>query len=678
MKGFTYIQNCALALTKSALTIAQDNKNFKKRYADVYEAFFEEGAKTRLLRFNAPFEIKQKQHYAFSHKSMQEYLVARAICMPEFEETEPHPADELNQLSLGNEPVILDFLVEQVRAQPLFKTYLNAWIKTSKKANSPVTIGAANAITVLVRTGVPFTSADLRDIRIPGADLSYGVFDSAQLQGADLSNTNLTGIWMRHADLTGAHMDGVQFGELPSLQFESSVNACCYSPDGRYLVIAADERPGKLALYEVETLAHVHTFEGHTDEVTSVAFSSADQTLASGSWDKTVRLWSIAEKKPLHTFKGHTSSVTSVVFSSDGQTLASGSGDKTMRLWSAAEQEPLHALEGHTDWVTSVAFSPDGQTLASGSEDKTIRLWSVAEKKTWHRFEGHTDKVASVAFSSDGQTLASGSGDSTVRLWSFAEKKPLHRFDGHIDRVTSIAFSGDGQTLASGNSDDTVRLWLVDEKKPLHRLEGHTDYVYSVAFSSDRQTLASGSKDKTVRLWSVAEKKLLHTFEGHTHSVTSVAFSSDGQTLASGSGDKTVRLWSMTSGQCLTVIQGFNGGVNSVAWYTSAEGVWLATGGDDKVIRLWQVHRNSEACRVTLHWASAQTTLTTPGMCIQDVIGLSARNTQLLKQRGATGEPRKTIKQKSQSSLVERAEAPTFTLPVQAGNRSRSTCLNFA
>ncbi len=841
-QGFTFMQSCALALTKVGLTTAQDSDRFEKRYPEVYKAFFEESAKTRLLRFNAPLQIKQRQYYAFSHKSMQEYLIVRAICPPKFEEAEPHLEDELNQLPIINEPVILDFLVEQVKAQPLFKAYLHAWIERSKVAELSVTVGAANAITVLIKAGVQFNSSDLQGIRIPGADLSYGVFDSAQLQRADLSNTDLTGTWLRNADLTGARMDEVQFGELPGLQLKSSVSACCYSPDGRYLVVVTYD---EIALYEVETLAHVHTFKGHTEGVTSVVFSNDGQTLVSGSYDKTMRLWSVDEKKLLHVFEGHTETVTSVAFSSDGQTLASGSHDKTVRLWSVAERKTIYTFKGHTHWVTSVAFSSDDRTLASGSWDKTVQLWSVAEKKLLHTFEGHTGNVESIAFSSDGQILASGSYDFTVRLWSVAEKKPLHTFEGHThyvrsvafssdgqtmasgsydrtvwlwsvaekktlctfeghneevtsiafsndgktlasgskdktvrlwsvvekkpshtseghtEKVTSVVFLSDGQTLASGSNDKTVRLWSVAEKKPSHTFEGHTSYVESIAISNDSQTLASagsygnilrlwsvaekkllhtfkgpttsvnsiafssddqklasgnydktvrlwsvaerellhtfeghtdsvksvvfsndgkmlasGSKDKTVRLWSVAEKKMLHTFEGHTGNVKSVAFSNDGKMLASGSWDNTVRLWSIISGQCLTVIQGFNGSTNSVAWYTSAEGVWLATGGEDKVIRLWQVHRDGEACHVILHWASAQTTLTVPDMCIQDVIGLSARNTKLLKQRGARGAPCETEEQEARSLLTKRAEALVLTQSAQINSRSDAIPLN--
>jgi WD40 repeat protein len=79
----------------------------------------------------------------------------------------------------------------------------------------------------------------------------------------------------------------------------------------------------------------------------------------------------------LDTLEGHTSSVYSVAYSPDGNILASGSSDKTIRLWRVSDGTLLDTLEEFLDSVRSVAFSPDGRILASGLSDATIRLWGT-------------------------------------------------------------------------------------------------------------------------------------------------------------------------------------------------------------------------------------------------------------------------------------------------------------
>jgi len=314
---------------------------------------------------------------------------------------------------------------------------------------------------------------------------------------------------------------------------------------------------------------------GHRDTVFSVAFSSDGTTLASGSADRTVRLWDMhhptAPSMIGLPLAEHTAEVTSVAFAAHRSLLAGGGYDGAAVLWDVTTpkapkllDEPDQPLTDPANPLNAVVFSPDGTILATAGNDLSIRLWDVthpsAPRLLGQQLTGHDDVIRALAFSPDGKTLVSAADDHTVRLWNLDDLNHPQPFDtaplAHGNAVWTVAYSPHGHILASGGDDRALRLWNVtDPTAPQligSPLTGHTDNrISALAFSPAGTTLAEGGNDSKVRLWDVTHPNTPRQLgllppPGHRDSVWSVAFSPDGRILASASGDATIGLWALT------------------------------------------------------------------------------------------------------------------------------------
>ncbi|KAK3809373.1 MAG: WD40-repeat-containing domain protein [Benniella sp.] len=576
--------------------------------------FFSREEEKRLLREACPLARNGNQH-RFIHRSLLEYALARAIFDPQDvekasvseavmgrrgstsstlsfeiknvreEQTEqgPDPNSPLVWRSFINDHSLLKLLEERVQREPVFKSRLLDYIEHSKK-DRMWRQAAANAITILVRAGEQFIGTDLKDIQIPGADLSYGMFDSAQLQNADLRKVNLRGVWLRQTNLSGAQMTGVQFGELPYLSVYN-IRSCAYSPDGNSIAVGLDD--GNINLYSTSNWERTLILKGHTNVVTRVMYSPTGEKIASASMDKTIRLWDMDLGSQLHVFKYHSREVNALTFSPHGDLMASGATDRTIRLWDMITGDCRKVLSGHTGNVYGVAYSPSGDRVASCSDDHMIHLWDVETGRCGRTLLGHSATVLDVTYSVRGDQIASASMDKTVRLWNVETGSCLHILYGHTDTVNSVLYSPKGDQVVSGSKDGLVRFWDVETGSCRHTLTGHRDSVSCVSYSPKGDKVVTGSSDYTLRLWDASAGSSHLISNGHSTAVQSVKCSQKGDLIVSGSRDNTIRLWDMETGSCRRIMSGHTDSVFCVAF--SPKGDWIVSSSGDRSVRLWKV-----------------------------------------------------------------------------------------
>ncbi|KAK5724701.1 hypothetical protein LTR15_004748 [Elasticomyces elasticus] len=321
----------------------------------------------------------------------------------------------------------------------------------------------------------------------------------------------------------------------------SGINAVLFSPDDSSL--ASSSFDGEVRLWDAKSGA----MRGLMDKTGDDAESDISLTAKFSEWAADEKLDEpCSDCEPVfdETMKAHASTVTCLSYSLDGQTVASGSTDTTIKLWTIEGTEQCR-LQGHDGDIVDLKFSPDSRCLASASTDRTAKLWDSATGIMLHSFDGHLDAVHRVRFSSHGRTLASCSVDRTIRLWDVATGQSLATLKGHLDTVNDLSFSSNDGYIASCSADGTICIWSVGSRDMICEIsQAHAESINSVAFSFDGKLVASCSSDSTVKLWDTAGKAC-GTFNGHTLSVTSVAFSPDTKRLVSCSEDRTVKVWDL-------------------------------------------------------------------------------------------------------------------------------------
>jgi WD40 repeat protein len=351
---------------------------------------------------------------------------------------------------------------------------------------------------------------------------------------------------------------------------------------------------------------------GHKDYVEGLAFSPDGKVLASGSWDKTIKLWDVKTGKNTTTLKPAGDFwCCSVAFSPDGKKLAAGGLGDIIDLWDLARGKATTLQNREQQHATpKVVFSRDGKMLATGGRCiEDIKLRDVATGKNTATLKGHSKwGPRAMAFAKDGKTLASvGMGDGT-RLWDTSTGKQknatLKAADrARIEKLVHDLYHGKATEREKAAKElkalGTARLDKIRQAARTSRADARLDkllydggfkgdLVLDAAFSADGKTLAVfEDESKLLKLRDVATGKLQAALKGPEVG-SELVFSPDGKRLAFARGPE-VKLWDVAANKELATFKGHTKQVWALAF--SPDGKTLAFGGEDNTIHLWDLSK---------------------------------------------------------------------------------------
>ena len=268
------------------------------------------------------------------------------------------------------------------------------------------------------------------------------------------------------------------------------MSGCIFSPDGRYLASASEKT---IRIWKAGSGRLIHTLEGHSNFVASIAFSPDGRYLVSASWDKSLRIWNMKNGKLLDTLEGHTDKINGCAISTDGTQILSASFDRTLKVWEFVASQKAPEIENtETNDVNSCSTSPDGCLIAAYSlQTKNICLWNwdLPSGQPARILSGHMAGVSMCTFSPDGRRLISGSKDQTLRLWDTDTGECIRTWDisqgddvlyldgGHKHSVVSCDLAADGRSILCADAEGNIFILDIPTGQVVHILQGHCDKV---------------------------------------------------------------------------------------------------------------------------------------------------------------------------------------------------------
>jgi WD40 repeat protein len=260
------------------------------------------------------------------------------------------------------------------------------------------------------------------------------------------------------------------------------------------------------------------SFQAHTQQINRIKQSPCNSEYAATcSYDFTAKIWNISNPfnwSLIRTYKNHNQAVLGLEWINEN-TIASGSDDLTIKIWSIKTGETKLTISTG-DIVYSLKLFSNGFHLACGIQSGNINIYDINNNGSLiSTLVGHALSYGVndlILLNND--LLASSSSDRTIRIWNLTTNSTKFILQGHTSNVNGLKLVS-SEILASGSTDIEIKLWNITNGKCIRNLTGHTGYIYNSIdlFKSNSQTLVSGGyHDRLIKIWNITTGECLRTF----------------------------------------------------------------------------------------------------------------------------------------------------------------------
>ncbi|KAI8079765.1 WD40-repeat-containing domain protein [Halteromyces radiatus] len=373
--------------------------------------------------------------------------------------------------------------------------------------------------------------------------------------------------------------------------------------DEKLLVSTLNE---DIIVTETETGRQVHTLEGDTEMVTSLAVKPNGQHVVSASRSLSLRVWDLATGTCLRTMnKAHDAPVIVMTIDPTSTLVATGSADASIKIWDIDKGYCTHNLRGHGGVISAVKFHKFNNKwyLASGADDCTVRVWDLQSRQCIAVLKSHVSVVRGLDFSSDGRTLISGSRDKVVNVWDWQTKKlkatyPIYETletVGFVAKDTDFSAYGgkpSSDVFYTGGDKGVIRLWELATGKLVQEQATETNSKHTISdiiYSAASQTLIAVTNDQNILFYSIPQQlKRIKQVVGYNDEIVDIVYLGENEThLAAATNSEQLRVYDVETQNC-DIVYGHKDMI--LCLDRSKDGDVLVTGSKDKTARIWKIN----------------------------------------------------------------------------------------